>query len=276
MGMFRNARRVMLCATAAMALAVPASAGAADYKFFGTTSGGLLVEFNKDSAGTIASRKPITGLPPGVSLVGIDFRPRTSELMGVGTDSRIYEISTASGFAYPLAANPFGTTLSGDFFGVDFNPTPDRIRLVSNAEQNLRLNPGMPTMSTADGPITRASDDPNIVHVAYQQSSFSQTQPTTPSKIFYIDSTVDTLYSAPDPNNPNLSEAKPLTQDVGERGGFDIVGSTNIGFVSRGAGSDATQLLRVNLVSGQATPLSRIGGKLRLTGLAVVQPVAGA
>ena len=31
--------------------------------------------------------------------------------------------------------------LAGSDFGFDFNPTVDRIRLISDADQNLRLNP---------------------------------------------------------------------------------------------------------------------------------------
>jgi hypothetical protein len=40
-----------------------------------------------------------------------------------------------------MSAAVFMPVLAGTSFGFDFNPTVDRIRLVSDSGQNLRLNP---------------------------------------------------------------------------------------------------------------------------------------
>ena len=43
--------------------------------------------------------------------------------------------------AYPLdTTSPFFAGLSGTAFGIDFNPVVDRLRITSNAGQNLRTN----------------------------------------------------------------------------------------------------------------------------------------
>ena len=70
------------------------------------------------------------------------------ELYALGSTGRIYTINTTSGAATQKAqlaadstdaTNPF-TALDGTDFGVDFNPVVDRLRVVSNTGQNLRIN----------------------------------------------------------------------------------------------------------------------------------------
>src|SRR6266540_5506650 len=55
-----------------------------------------------------------------------------------------------------------GFTLNGNSFGFDFNPVPDRIRLVSDGGQNIRLNPNDGTVANAapaDMPLAFAPGD---------------------------------------------------------------------------------------------------------------------
>ncbi|MEK2481574.1 DUF4394 domain-containing protein, partial [Lactobacillus acidophilus] len=69
-------------------------------------------------------------------------------LYAVGSSGRIYTINTSSGAATvkaTLTADATDTTLpftalSGTEFGVDLNPVADRLRVVSNTGQNLRIN----------------------------------------------------------------------------------------------------------------------------------------
>ena len=71
-----------------------------------------------------------------MTLAGIDFRPATGDLYGVGSDSVVYRVNPRTGIA--VAEGPaFTPGLNGRFFGVDFNPTVDKIRVVSDAGQNL-------------------------------------------------------------------------------------------------------------------------------------------
>ena len=52
-------------------------------------------------------------------------------------------------------APAFTPALSGTAFGFDFNPTVDRIRVVSDTGQNLRLNPDTGAVAAVDGALNQ-------------------------------------------------------------------------------------------------------------------------
>jgi hypothetical protein len=116
--------------------------GRAEAEFLtGLTTAGNLVSFDSAAPGTISSSVAITGLQAGEVLLGIDRRPANGLLYGLGSTSRIYTINTTTGVATPVGATPFAPALTGTAFGFDFNPVPDRIRVVSTDTTNFRLNP---------------------------------------------------------------------------------------------------------------------------------------
>ena len=80
----------------------------------------------------------------GVSLKGIDFRPATGDLYALGSDRVVYRVNpeTAIAVAEGPAFELMATALNGDRIGFDFNPTVDKIRVTSDADDNLRLDPG--------------------------------------------------------------------------------------------------------------------------------------
>src|SRR3954454_5495939 len=63
------------------------------------TDNNFLMRFNSAAPGTIDSVQLVTGLQAGERMVGIDFRPRTGQLFGVGLQSgatdtvRLYTIN---------------------------------------------------------------------------------------------------------------------------------------------------------------------------------------
>ena len=76
------------------------------------------------------------------------MRPANGRLYAVTDAARLYTLDATTGAATMAgmlsadaadATNPFAM-LSGAAFGVDFNPLADRLRVVSDAEQNLRAN----------------------------------------------------------------------------------------------------------------------------------------
>src|SRR5690242_16914569 len=101
---------------------------------FANTSGGRLISFDSATPGTLLSNVAISGVLG--DLVGIDFRPADNMLYGVGNNAgagSVYRINTATGVATSILS---GFGLNGTSFGVDFNPVPDALRIVSNAGQN--------------------------------------------------------------------------------------------------------------------------------------------
>ena len=72
-------RRPILALGAALLLAAPAAAQARD--MYATDDRGNLLRFDHQAPGLILDRTPVTGLPAGVELVGLDVRPSTGCLL---------------------------------------------------------------------------------------------------------------------------------------------------------------------------------------------------
>ena len=232
-----------------------------NYNVFGLTTDNVLIRFNSARPGMIFSSTVITGLQAGENMLGIDFRPATGELYGLGSTSRLYRINTLTGAATQVgSAGSF--TLSGTSFGFDFNPVPDRIRVTSDSDQNLRLNPNDGSLTATDSALAYAAADPNaganpnIVGSAYT-NSFSGSTLTT---LYDIDSNLDILTTQNPPNNGVLNTVGPLGVNVTGEVGFDIAVGSNIGFAAfQLSGGGTSSLFVVNLMTGSAAAIGPIG-----------------
>jgi hypothetical protein len=269
--------RLALGAACVAALAVPAAGQAAqpDSKgnggrtLYATDNQGNLVSFSADKPRQLDSSRPITGLPMGVTLTGIDFRPLTGELYGVGSDSVVYRVSPVTGRA--VAEGPaFTPSLNGRFFGVDFNPTVDRIRVTSDANQNLRLVPDTGALAAMDSDLN--PNDPTVVGSAYTNSSFSASLAAS-TTLFALDALDDALYVQNPPNNGTLTMPTPVNINVRGDSGFDIAGRNNVGYIATASDRrPGAELYRVNVTTGSSIKLGQIGrGSHTITGLAAVQ-----
>lgn len=209
-------------------------------------------------------------------LVGIDERPISGELYGVGDNSVVYRINTRTGVATGVAgpSTPaFTATLEGTLFGVDFNPTSPgggAIRIVSDTNYNSRVSPdtGASGAMTPDGDLNGASQPPRIVHAAYDSSARSATQPTTVEE-YVLDSVNDRLYVVNPPNGGTLTEPLDVSFNVTDVGGFDIF-RDGLGYVSTKAGR-RTRLYSLDTETGRGKNLGVIRGTSTLTALAVQQ-----
>ena len=229
-------------------LAVPAG----PETVYGVTASNRLVKFRSNTPGSVLRNAPITGLQAGESILGIDFRPATGELYGLGSTSRLYRIEPDSAAATAVGAGPFVPALSGTDFGFDFNPTVDRIRIVSDAEQNLRAHPDLGTVVFTDTNLTPPG---NVVAAAYTNNFAGATS----TALFDIDSASDLLLTQNPPNNGQLNAVGPLGVDTDGATGFDIAtGGTAYASLTP-PGGNASVLHTVNLATGAATPLGPIG-----------------
>jgi Domain of unknown function (DUF4394) len=207
-----------------------------------------LLAFNFNNAGTPVT-KAITGLQTGETILGIDMRPATGQLFALGSTSRLYTLNTATGAATAISAAPFSTLLSGTSFGFDFNPTVDRIRVISNTGQNLRLNPITGDIAAVDLALNPGS--PNVSASAYTNNVAGAVSTT----LFNIDVTTDKLYSQNPPNNGTLVEAGSLGIDATADNGFDIGGTSNVAYAIMRVGTN-NFIYTINLTTGAATQLS--------------------
>jgi len=229
---------------------------------YGVTTTNQLVRFDSATPTTVTTVGAITGLQAAENILGIDFRPADGQLFGLGSSSRIYRINITTGAATAIgAAGAF--TLTGTNFGFDFNPVPDRIRIVSNTGQNIRVNPNDGTLTGTDGNLNPGT--PSITASAYS-NNFAGTTTTT---LFDIDTNSNTLFRQDPPNSGTLVAVGPLgiTTTSGVNG-FDIASGSGTAFAVLTVG--ATQnLYTINLTTGAATLVGAIGNGLTLRGLAV-------
>lgn len=237
---------------------------------YATTDQNLLLRFNERSPERLKDVQSISGLPGGVTLRGIDFRPLTGDLYGVGSDNVVYRVNPSTAIA--VAEGPaFTPALRGASFGVDFNPTVDKIRVVSDAAQNLRLNVDEGTVLSADKDLNPGT--PQVVAAGYTNSSFSATKPAA-TQLFVIDAAADQLLLQNPPNDGTLTMPKRLGIDVGPQTGFDIAGADNTGYLATSTPrSRGSSVYRVDVTTGKTRSLGRIGGGKRIvvTGLAAWQ-----
>ena len=89
-------------------------------------------------------------------LVGIDYRPATGDLYGLGDKGGVYVVNNDNGRA--MLKSRVNVPLQGTSFGVDFNPVVDRLRIVSDTGQNLADNVDADNDTVTDGTLTNAAD----------------------------------------------------------------------------------------------------------------------
>lgn len=189
--------------------------------------------------------KPITGLQAGENILGVDFRPLNGQLYALGSSSRIYTLNLGTGAATAVGAQ-FPTLLNGTDFGFDFNPTVDRIRVVSNTGQNLRLNPIDGTISATDGMINPGT--PTLSGAAYTNSFAG----ATTTELFVVDHATDKLFLQSPPNNGTLVERGSLGIDISNSNGFDIGSTSNKAYLLATV-SGVTKIYLVNTTNGSTT-----------------------
>jgi hypothetical protein len=245
------------------------------------TSTSNLVTFDSATPGTILSSVAISGLQTDETLLGIDRRPANGLLYGLGNTSRIYTIDITTGLATAVNGSPFSPALTGTAFGFDFNPVPDRLRVVSTDTTNFRLNPNVGTLAGTDTPLTYAAGDsgagltPRVVGSAYT-NNFSGTSVTT---LFGIDSNRDALVMQGGPNgtpSPNGGVLTTIGTGLGfntsDLVGFDVSGISGVAFASLTPPTGgSSQLFTIDLTNGAADLVGTIGTGLTLTGLAASQ-----
>lgn len=227
---------------------------------YGLTDAGRIVGFRTTTPGTLVSNVPVSGLATGERLLGVDFRPTDGLMWGLGSNGRLYTIDPATGtatFKAALAADATDTTapytaVSGASFAVDFNPVANRLRVISNTGQSLRINVDTGA-TTTDGAINRALALPVVTAAAYT-NSFAGTLAT---QLLAIDGASDNLALVNPPNDGTLANIGLLGLDVTGDVGYDIAGGANgLSLAAlRVGGAGASLLHRVDIVTGAAVPV---------------------
>ena len=270
---------VVLATMAAFAAAQAQTCGTSPTIFAYNFNNDHLLGFSASAPGTIVSDIQLTGINAGESLAGLDFRPANGQLYSVasdGTTNRVVTINTTTGVVTAVGGTTPATV--DIFFGADFNPVVDRLRVIGDARSNRRLNPDTGALVATDTTLAYATGDPgapsnpHIVHVAYDRNVAGATLTT----LFGIDDTRDTLVriggvdGSPSPNGGQVTTVGALGFNVSSSGGFDIQGGSGTAYaVLRISG--VSTLYTINLSTGAATSIGAVGGGPFVDGIAVGQ-----
>jgi len=276
-------------------LLLPSGAAHAQQTAYAIAGGGTtLIRFQTDNPGAAVAVGNFNGA--ATSLDGIDFRPLNGQLYGYrdATDT-LYTVDVNTATLTVVASGP-GTT-STNRLGIDFNPTIDRVRVVTDATENLVSNPNSAAAPTVATSLFYAAGDPGAntppgtgVHVienAYT-NNITGAFPTTVQ--YGIDYNLNSLVTIAN----NLGTLNTVGGTVGNLGitinnsapfvGFDIF-TTLAGVNTAYAVFDTTPgnapgLYTINLATGAATAVGGFGGFTQVRSLAVtptpsVVPEAG-
>ena len=243
---------------------------------YALTTANSLIRFDSSSPGAVGAPIVITGLGAGENLVGIDFRPAsTGSLFGVGqlgNVGSVYQINLLTGAATSILS---GFGLTGSSFGVDFNPVPNALRIVSDSGQNLRITAGGGGVVNTDTPLNPGT--PTIGGAAYSNNVPGGVAGQT--TLYEIDYTSDTLVTqgsvnfppGTSPNTGTLFTVGALGVNTSSLVGLDISALTGTAFASltTGAAAPFSSLYTINLASGAATLIGAIGSGTVVRGIAV-------
>jgi hypothetical protein len=266
--MTRYCKRIALLAL--FALVVPACGGGSDTTIItngALESGSLLFLTTASTLLNTSSGDPtnilhgvaIGGLQVGESMVAIDYRPANKKLYGLSDQFRLYTIDPETGLATAVSATPIaGLTAQANSF--DFNPTVDRIRIVSNTGSSWRVNPDTALLVATDTSINPGGIE--IGELAYSNNVAGAATTT----LYGIDVTSDQLVIL---NPPNAGTATP----VGPLGAAASTGLTGFDISPTGIAYLVVQgglLNRVNLSTGAATLIGNVGSGSAVRSIAVI------
>jgi len=251
-------------------------------------SQGLVVINPINGSATNLAPVLITGVAAGSTLVGIDYRPADNLLYALGynataasptPNTQLYILNTGTNSVTPVGA-PVRLELGGpnERIGFDFNPTVDRIRVVSTNDANYRLNPTTGGIAATDGNINYAGGtpaDPGVGAVAYTNSFVGGSVTTTLYAIDYMQMAAPNgqLSVVNPPNNGTLTGPVQMMFQVPSGNytigtptdiGLDIYynpsTNQNVGYLTEVTqrntnGTASSNTYRVDLSTGQATIL---------------------
>lgn len=278
----RAVRGALVAGGLVAGLAVPTAAHAADPLTVGVVlSNDRLTTFDATSPSAQGKPVAVVGLEADDTLVGIDFRPQNGQLYALGRNGtagtvRLYVVSARTGQATALGAP---VAVAGTTFGFDFNPKVDRIRVVSDAGKNLRLDPNTGAVAGTDGDINGEST--KVDGAAYTNNEQNATRTT-----LYTLSNADGKVALQAPPNAGTQTAPKTLNLLGlpvpitALGGFDIAPGVDVEAddAAAPAGSSAyaavsilgqTTLGRIDLNTGGVSPAGPVGDGQPIQGLAI-------
>lgn len=229
----------------------------------------------------IVEQKSVTGLAKDETLVGLDYRVAYGVLFALSDKGQLYSIDTRTGKVSATGPVLPADTLKKGQFGFDFNPVADKIRVVNEHGQNLRLNPETAALAAVDPELKYADNDANfgkkpaVVAAAYTYNQQDSSLTTN----YAIDKANGTLVTqgTKEGTTPAVSPNTGLLFTVGSLGlqslqqiAFDISDVGNLSFVAVSTTAEPTSTLyQLDLQTGQHKKLGTLANGQALLGMAI-------
>ncbi|MCC3152693.1 DUF4394 domain-containing protein [Hymenobacter sp. BT770] len=242
----------------AFAIDRPATLPAVTGQLTYALAGNNLLTFDTAQPSLIRTSVGITGVDATQTLVGMDIRPTTNTLYGLGYNAtaqtyQLYTINSQTGAAAAVNTTPIALALGTGKVGFDFNPTVDRIRVVGANRANFRLNPTDGTVAATDTQLAYAAGDrnagatPTIGAAAYTNSVAGAT--ATSTTLYDYDLALNVLALQNPPNDGNLIS-------VGTFGNSGIVVNTAVPNVDIDIYAPAQGTMTMYMVANTGTDLN--------------------
>ncbi len=263
-----------LCVFTVFMLSINMSKG---QTIFAINQANQLTSFDASTPGTTSTPVTITGIVAGQDIVGSDFRPNTGELYILGYDgsnnsANLYTVNKTSALATQVGVTSITLDLGdGSKVGFDFNPTVDRIRVVSATDKNYRLHPVTGAIVATDGTLSFAGTDanaaanPEVSASAYTKSYIGSGTTT----LYNYDEGLNifTIQNPPNAGTQNTVGASGIpTGDPIEDTDFDIYTAPSTlvqtAYFSLTTTS-SSNLYTVDLNTGTASLLGAVGSELK-------------
>lgn len=242
----------------------------------GLTSDQRLICFNEYSPGSASNIGTIQGLTGDSRIVGIDYRVQDGKLYGLGNLGGIYTLDTRN--ARATKVNQLTIAMTGNFFGVDFNPAADALRIISETGQNLRHS-FVNNTTTMDGTLTYtappAAPTPatGVTGAGYTNNDLDMNTATT---LYDVDSMMDQVAIQSPANSGILVATGKLTVDTTPDVGFDIYSTIRNGvtvsvraLASLTSSNGTVRLYSVTLATGKAVSRGTFSSRNKVIGIAI-------
>ena len=243
---------------------------------YAVTDRAELIRFNAGQPQRVQQRLPLQGLAAGDRLVGIDYRVARGVLFALSASGRLYTLDTATARLQPVGTAP-PVALDGGRFGVDFNPVADRVRVVSDRGQNLRLHPDTGALAATDPPLAPAAGTAaaalRIAGAAYTYNKTNEKLTTNfaldlGAGALVMQGSAEGVQPVVSPNTGQITVVGALGTGPLDDAAFDIADTNNAALAAlRSQGR--TRLFSVDLASGRATPIGTVGDGRALWGMAI-------
>jgi hypothetical protein len=237
---------------ASQAAAVPAIQG------YGVTADGLTMLAFKSQTPQISDWvQDIVGFTGhDTYVVGIDTRPANGLIYAVGNAGGIYTVDTW----YLTKVGQLSVALSGQSFGVDFNPVADRLRIIGSTGQNLSHDIGG-NVTTAQAALTDGASGKAVSGVTAAAYTNNDNSTVTGTLLFDIDTVANQISVQNPPAAGTLFPQGALGVDPALSSSLDVYSTvsggravTNTAFAAIiNPVSGRSTLYAVDLLSGLAT-----------------------